>query len=206
MNKILLGAAIAAMLIVGVSRTGLAASGQHGAGRSGSSRGMAVHASTPRASGSRRPGGPPVGMAVPRSGSGRPIPYYGSRYGLPFYGAYAGALGAGLYAYDDPLWYGADAYGDGYPYPYGPADPYEPPGAYETGGLRLDMTPKSAEVIVDGHQAGIVDDFDGRFEHLDLVPGAHHVEVRAPGYTPVQFDVSIAPNHTIKYRGTLVKP
>jgi len=150
----------------------------------------------------RRPIGPPVGTAVPRSGSGRPIPYYGSHYGLPYYGAFGGALGLGLYAYDDPYWYGADDYPYG---PYGAIDPYVPPVGDDTGGLRLDVKPKSADVFVDGHAAGAVDDFSGHFEHLDLAPGPHHIELRAPGYQPVQFDVNIMADHTIQYHGTLAR-
>jgi hypothetical protein len=53
--------------------------------------------------------------------------------------------------------------------------------------------------------AGIVDDFNGHFQHLDLVSGAHHIEVRAPGSTSLQFDVNIEPHQTIAYHGRLTK-
>jgi hypothetical protein len=58
-------------------------------------------------------------------------------------------------------------------------------------------------VYVDGYYAGIVDDFNGHFQHLDLTPGPHHVEVREPGYLPLDFDVSIEAHHTTQYRGTM---
>ncbi len=90
------------------------------------------------------------------------------------------------------------------------ADPYSPalyvsPTAYATGGLRLVVEPKSAEVVVDNYVAGAVDDFDGHFQHLDLVAGPHHIEMRASGYTSVQFDVNIESNQTIAYRGKPTK-
>ena len=169
-----------------------------------------------------RPRGPrpPIGTAVPRSGPSAPLvpqrayvpyglwPYYGSGFGL--------GLGLGLYdAYDDPYWYGAAA---GFPsaYPYDPTWVAPPPSPYgaspypfdrrgPTGGLRLKIEPKDAQVYVDGYYAGIVDDFNGHFQHLDLVPGPHHAEVRAPGYEPLQLDVNIQPHHTTQYRGTLTK-
>ena len=93
--------------------------------------------------------------------------------------------------YYDPSWAG---------YGYAP-DPFDANGP--TGGLRLKVEPKDAEVYVDGYYAGIVDDFDGLFQHLTLVPGPHRVEVRAPGYLTLVFDVSIQAHHTTEYRGAL---
>lgn len=55
----------------------------------------------------------------------------------------------------DPLWVP-------YPYPYAPY-PY----AVGThGDVKLQVTPKQAEVYVDGFYAGVADDFDGAFKHL----------------------------------------
>jgi hypothetical protein len=116
-------------------------------------------------------------------------------------------FGFGVLAYD-PFWsytYGYPAYGYGayslapsYRYTPYPADTSGP-----TGGLRLKITPKTAQVFVDGYYAGIVDDFNGRFQHLNLTPGPHHVEVRAPGYEPHGFEVDIEEHHTTEYNGTL---
>jgi hypothetical protein len=72
------------------------------------------------------------------------------------------------------------------------------------GGLRLKIEPRNAQVFVDGYYAGIVDDFDGRFQKLELAPGRHHIEVRAAGHEPLNFDVNIQPRQTTVYRGTLV--
>src|SRR5262245_49644668 len=69
--------------------------------------------------------------------------------------------------YATPYWYGGyyAPFFDpwyGFAYPYGP---YPYPYYYDTGSsLRLEVTPKKAEVYVDGHYAGIVDDFDGVFQ------------------------------------------
>jgi len=113
----------------------------------------------------------------------------------PYFGAFGiGALGS----YQDPLWQGYYGYA-GYPtYAQDPFDAAEP-----TGGLRLKVEPQDAEVYVDGYFAGVVDDFNGRFHQLKLTAGAHRIEVRAPGYEPLTFDVSIQPRHTTEYRGAL---
>jgi hypothetical protein len=73
-----------------------------------------------------------------------------------------------------------------------------------TGGLRLKIQPKEAQVYVDGFYAGVVDDFNGRFQHLDLAPGPHRIEVRAPGRQLLEFSVTIQAHHTIEYQGTLL--
>jgi hypothetical protein len=72
-----------------------------------------------------------------------------------------------------------------------------------SGGLRLQMDQKDAQVFVDGYYAGVVDDFDGPFQHVNLRPGPHHVEIRAFGFDPLGFDVYIVERHTTPYRGTL---
>ena len=38
---------------------------------------------------------------------------------------------------------------------------------------------------------------------LELTSGPHHVEIRAPGYRTITFDVRIEPNDTVTYRGEL---
>jgi hypothetical protein len=69
--------------------------------------------------------------------------------------------------------------------------------------LRLQVKPRDADVYIDGYYAGVVDDYDGRFQHLDLAPGPHHVQVRAAGYQPLDFDVDIQFDHKTEYRGVL---
>jgi hypothetical protein len=100
----------------------------------------------------------------------------------------------GLY---DPFW-GFVYPGYGYGYAQVPFD-----ASSATGGLRLRITPNTAEVFVDGYYAGMVDDFDGHFQHLTLTAGPHQIDVRAPGYDALGIDVSIQPHHTTEYRSTL---
>jgi hypothetical protein len=76
---------------------------------------------------------------------------------------------------------------------------------YDIGELRLRVTPRHAEVRVDGYFAGVVDDYDGAFQGLRLESGGYHIEIVAPGYEPLAFDVRINPGQKITYRGDLQK-
>jgi hypothetical protein len=122
-------------------------------------------------------------------------PYYYPRYrpglslgfysGYPYYGGYP-------YAFGGPYYGAYPAYG----YPgYGAFVPYA---AY--GGVRINLPQKDAEVYADGYFVGRVDDFDGTFQQVNLEPGPHHIEVRAPGFEPIAFDVNVEPGRTITYR------
>jgi hypothetical protein len=82
------------------------------------------------------------------------------------------------------------------------ADAYQRDSRGPAGGLRLKIEPRNAEVYVDGDYAGVVDDFDGRFQQLKLAPGLHHIELRAPGHPPLKFDVNIQSRQTTVYEGT----
>ena len=85
----------------------------------------------------------------------------------PYYGFYGSAYG-----------YGGPAYGGYYQYPiYG--------GRYDnSGSVRLQGSPSQAEVFVDGYFAGMVDDFDGVFQRLNIAPGEHEIQVYLAGYRP----------------------
>ena len=71
------------------------------------------------------------------------------------------------------------------------------------GALRLKVKPADASVYVDGYYVGVVDDFDGVFQRLHLEPGPHRIEIRAPEYETLSFDVLIDPDHTTTYHGEL---
>jgi PEGA domain-containing protein len=89
-----------------------------------------------------------------------------------------------------------------YPAPDGYAPyPFDTEGI--TGGLRLKVEPKEAQVYVDGYYAGIVDDFNGHFQRLKLIPGLYHLEIRASGYQPLVFEIRVEAFETTEYRGTL---
>ena len=153
-----------------------------------------------------RDGRNPVGTAVPRgavpgSGSGVFIPagYYGGLYpfgyGYGYYGDPYGYYGGYYGGYYDP-WYG------GYP-SYVQAS--NGPSGDEEGALRLKVKPREAEVYVDGYYVGVVDDFNGVFQKLHIETGVHRIEIRAPGYEPLAFDVRITAGHKSTYEGELKK-
>jgi hypothetical protein len=99
----------------------------------------------------------------------------------PFYGYRA--------FYYDPWFY---SYGWYPPYAYGPR--------YfdDSASLRLQVTPKEAEVFVDGYYAGRVDDFDGTFQRLHLDRGEHDLTLYLDGYRSVRQRIYLQPNATFK--------
>lgn len=134
-----------------------------------------------------------------------PYPYpYPYRYGTRrYYDAYYNP-------YDNPWAY--SGFGLGYYYsPWGVGPGYYGAPGYGYGGygyddigaVRLKVTPRDAEVWVDNFFAGYVDDFDGIFQSLKLEVGGHHIEIRKPGFAPLQFDVQVQPDRTVTFRGEL---
>jgi hypothetical protein len=143
-------------------------------------------------------------------------PYYYRPYAFrPYVNRYVVPYGYRPYGYGPGwslnLYFGRPSFPYGYPsygyprYGYSPA-PYGyygivPGRAY--GALRIVEAPPEAQVLVDGYYAGVVDDYDGVFQHLNLEPGPHRIEIEAPGYPPVSFDVRIEPGRTINYRANM---
>ena len=83
-----------------------------------------------------------------------------------------------------------------YGYPYGPYG-----GGYyfdNSGEIRLQVTPKQAQVFVDGYLAGNVDDFDGMFQRLHVQPGNHELTLYLEGYQTVRQDIALSPNQNVK--------
>ena len=172
--------------------------GSHSAAATSRSGGSHSGSLTGRVGARPRDGRPIVGTAVPRITTIQPIVVTSFGFLPSRRWPYSSAVGFGaLGFYDDPLWSGY-SYGG---YATDPQDPFDAAGP--TGALRLKVKPNDAEVYVDGYFAGIVDNFDGHFQHLTLTAGPHRVEVRAPGYQPLTFDVAIQPRHTTEYRGAL---
>ena len=150
-------------------------------------------------------------------------PYYGKPYyGKPYYAkpyyyrGYRGVYGYGggyrhtrivtVYPwrpyYYRPhfsigVYYGA---GGVYDYGYTPSYYYDPIPGRTYGGVRITEAPRDAQVFADGYYVGIVDDFDGAFQHVNLEAGQHRIEVRAAGIPPISFDVYIQPGRTITLR------
>jgi hypothetical protein len=93
-----------------------------------------------------------------------PTLYRASLWYDPWYSGYYGFYGPAYYQY--PI--------------YGPGRGY-----YErSGSVRLQVSPRHAEVFVDGYFAGTVDDFDGVFQRLNIEPGEHEVQIHLAGYRP----------------------
>jgi hypothetical protein len=189
--------------------------GARGAARTAGS-GQAV----PRES---RPRGdrPVTGTAVPRGEGGSPtnppsywgyypgynLGYWNPYYGYGFYGYGYGGFGLGSFYYD-PFWWGYSPwYGSGYGYGYGYGGyNYRQSADQLTGEVKLKVRPKEAEVYVDGFFVGIVDDFDGAFQHLTLKAAEpHRIEIRRPGYETLGFEVKVEPDQTVTYRGEMQK-
>jgi hypothetical protein len=63
---------------------------------------------------------------------------------------------------------------------------------------------KDAEVFVDGHYAGIVDDFDGTFQKLYLEPGEHVIELRLEGRRTFTQRILISPGHNQKLHHRMI--
>lgn len=94
-------------------------------------------------------------------------------------------------------------YAQPHPFPYPPFG--FPPGVH--GGdtivaLRLQVTPREALVYVDGFSAGMVDDYDGVFQRLRLVPGPHEIVIYQHGYRTFRQHVYYNPGstQTIRHR------
>ena len=95
------------------------------------------------------------------------------------------------------VYYGAGGY---YNYGHTPSYFYDPIPGRPYGGVRITDAPHESQVFVDGYYVGIVDDFDGAFQHVNLEAGQHRVEVRAPGAEPISFDVYVQSGRTITLR------
>jgi hypothetical protein len=95
------------------------------------------------------------------------------------------------------VFYGA---GGVYPYGYTPPEYFQPMPGRVYGGLRITGAPREAQVFADGYYVGIVNDFDGVFQHLNLEAGPHNIEVEIPGYDRVAFNVMIQPGRTMTLR------
>jgi hypothetical protein len=179
--------------------------------------------------GASRPRGdaPAKGTAVPRGsvpggGGGGYYPGYPGYYPPNYYGGYypyypywgygwGWGWGFGLSWYYDPFWFSGYWGYPGYDYGgYGGYGYYAGAGqVYYSGNVKLKIKPKGAEVFVDGYYVGIVDDFDGMFQDLQLSAdpngrATHKIEVRAPGAQPLTFEVRLLPGQSIAYRGELV--
>ncbi len=90
-----------------------------------------------------------------------------------------------------PYWYGQ--------YPYGFYGPYDYASA-----LRIQATPREAEVFVDGYLVGVVDNFDGFSQRLRLAPGEHEITLYLDGHRSYSQLMLLRPGESYRVRHTLV--
>ena len=155
-------------------------------------------------------------------------PYYAfrSRFSLGF-GLWVGFPFAYSYPFYDPYYYDAP-YGayppPAYPSPYGApypaavsgysvAPPVDinsvartaavAPNQSNLGGLSFEITPSEAEVFIDGNRSGTAGQFTATSQPLGVQAGRHHVEIRAPGYRTMTFEVDVIAGQVIPYQGTM---
>jgi len=121
---------------------------------------------------------------IVRRGSVRPVVIVRPRYAYPVFG-----FGYGHYY--DPFFRD---------YQYRPYPPYRGYG-YEPGSdLRIQVTPRDAEVYLDGYLVGMVDDFDGMLQRLRVPYGEHDVEIYREGYRPVRQKMLFRPGETYRIK------
>jgi hypothetical protein len=147
-------------------------------------------------------------QAVPRAAvPARPISHGGGYYRAPavyrpYYASpyWYGGFYPGFYPYSFYFSVGFPCCGyPAYGYPYYPYYGY--PFVYDnSASLRLQVNPREAEVFVDGYYAGTVDDFDGTFQRLHVVPGDHDLELFLPGHRSYQQKVYLQPGKTFNVR------
>jgi hypothetical protein len=135
-------------------------------------------------------------------------PGYGGGYGgwydcyyYPYYGCGSpwgyGGFGLGYFyfnpfgwSYGDYAWAGGGGGGGSY-------------GGLQMGSIRFKVKPNNASVYIDGYYAGTVDDFDNAFQKLSIGLGKHRIEISAPGYQPLVFEIDVRDFDTINYEGRL---
>lgn len=147
--------------------------------------------------------------------------YYGWRGGGYYGGYYSGYYAAPYYSFRPRFSIGFGIY-IGYPvaFPVGfsvgvggvygyPAYGYGGsvavvPGPSQYGGVSFEIDPPNTNIIVDGTYVGDAGSFSATAQPLTLVAGRHRIELRAPDFQPVAFDLDVLPGQVIPYQGALV--
>jgi hypothetical protein len=97
--------------------------------------------------------------------------------------------------YDPFFW---NVYGWGFPSFYAPM--FYPHAFAEGSSARIQVTPRHAEVYVDGYLAGVVDDFDGFAQRLRVSPGEHVIELYLDGHKTIAQTILFAPGQSYRIR------
>jgi len=130
----------------------------------------------------------------------RPVfvqPYYAFRPRLTLsFGFHVGYGTAYPFSYWDPFAF--------YNYHLGVQSGYNYQTYYNrVGGVSFEIDPYDAEVYIDGDFVGYASDFGPEQMPLTLQSGRHHVDLAAPGYQDVSFDITVVAGQVIPYQGTL---
>ena len=107
------------------------------------------------------------------------------------------SLGVGVF-FGNPLPYRYAYPAYGYDYGYGSVAP-----AAAYGAISFALNPGDAAVYVDGTYVGVARSFEDGARPLSLAAGTHRIELDAPGYEPVAFEVNVVPGQLIPYEGSL---
>jgi hypothetical protein len=107
---------------------------------------------------------------------------------------YPGWYGSYWWPYGSYGWYGGNW---GYPGGWGGGTMYHY-AQRETGSIRVLVDPSEARVYVDGYYAGIVDDYDGLFQRLNVAPGRHEIQLKLEGYKTHRMRVYVSSEGTLK--------
>jgi hypothetical protein len=120
-------------------------------------------------------------------------PYYRPYYSSFFYGGFYSPFYGPFYS----GWYPLYAQ---YPYPY-PYPRYYYSGSWAS--ARLEVKPRDAQVYLDGYFVGIVDQFDGVFQRLDLPTGEHDIVVYLKGYRAYRQRTLFRPGESYHFKAIL---
>lgn len=88
-----------------------------------------------------------------------------------------------------------------YPYPYPPPPYYGRP--YDISAARLEIKPRNAQVYLDGYYVGVVNDFDGTWQRLDLPSGDHEITVYLQGYQTYRQRTFFRPGQDYHFKAIL---
>ena len=143
-----------------------------------------------------------------------PYPVYRTYPAYPTYppSAYPPAYPPGAYPPSYPSATPYPTYPQGSQYPGNPQGSYPgypqgsanaAPSPQDTGGISFEFSPANAVIYVDGQYVGPVSNFTPSSAPLSLAPGRHNVQLQAPNYVSLTFDVDIVAGEVIPYRGSL---
>ena len=125
--------------------------------------------------------------------------FFGVGFGYPFYYPFYSPFYAGF----SPYWGFGPGFGPYYPGYYAPG--YYGGGGYYYGwsSARIEVKPENAQVYLDGYYVGLVDQFDGTFQRLDLPPGEHEITVYDQGYRTFHQKTVFRPGQTYHFKAVL---